>query len=181
MNTTDLAAWRVSPGVGIIINALSVSCMINSKIFALIGICLICALLVGDVVRPYPDGPFTVTLGVDGRTIPLSASGGINFASYTTVSERYAGGVYTKSPGATRYSSITAMTDAPNAQLDTWFASPTMKDIVVRMKNGAGSTIEAWMFYRMRPSSRVVQLDGKVKYFFDIPGSFERDRSITMP
>ena len=155
--------------------------MINSKMIALIGICLICALLVGDVVRPYPDGPFTVALGVDGRSIPLSASGGINFASYTTVSEHYAGGVYTKSPGATRYSSITVVTDAPNAQLDAWFAAPTMKDVLVHMKNGAGTTIETWMFYRITPSSRVVLADGKVKYYFDIPGSFERDRATVMP
>jgi len=157
--------------------------MKSATLVVLIGLCLISTLVIGDIVRPYPDGPFGVSLGIDGRRIPLSASSGIAFSSYTDVSEHYAGGGYTKSPGSSRYSSIVATTDATNAQLDAWFltSAGTMKDIMVYMKNGAGTTMEAWMFYRMLPTSRVVQSDGKVKYYFNIPGSFERDRSVVMP
>ena len=140
---------------------------------------LACLLLFGSV---YPDGPFSYQIVESGLRIRASASDGISFSTYTSVVENYAGGVYTKTRGTTTFSGFNLVTDAPNTDLDNWYNSNPgeRRDMLVEIRNGAGTVIESWRFYEEKIAGREALPDGRIKYYFNIPQMSERDTAVVM-
>lgn len=135
-------------------------------------------LLIGIVgSRSYPDGPFSVQLSVEGRTI--QAGNGITLSSSTQVMEYYAAGAYTKSPGPTSWDDFSVVAPA-DSNLDAWFAAGGEKDIYLRILDGRGRLMEAWMLFRCSPLSREPAGDS-IRYSFRTASVFERDRMVVSP
>lgn len=127
--------------------------------------------------RSYPDGPFSVQLSVEGRAIP--AGNEITLSSSTQVTEYHTAGAYTKSPGATSWDGFSVVAPA-DSNLDSWFAAGGEKDIYLRILDGRGRLIEAWMLFRCSPLSREPAGDS-IRYSFRTTSLFERDRMVVTP
>ncbi len=145
------------------------------------GLIMFLCILSFGCVRAYPDGPFGVIVIFEGH--PIQTTNSIELSSSTTVNTHFAGGVYTKSPGQTRFVVSKITTPSANQFLDQWYQTQSnqSKNIYVRINDGSQELLEGWKIYSASIRSRSQNNDGSVSYDLDSIDSLERDLDVPFP